>query len=437
MSILSLVLKICVVIFFGEAVIMVALGAALGGVAGFLDENAALLALLDTVILTAVSAPIIFLWAVRPFVLARDEVTRQLAEENRRFAEAQRIGRVGSWQYCPSSASFEFSDEACRILEIEQSNDRIALERYLNALAEDDRRAAELAHAGLVSRGEAYNLVNRIVGSQGQQKWMRTRGEVERAADGADRMAGTFHDITEQRKAENTKSLFVAKISHELRTPMTSIQGSLALIQSEVAGPLPERVKDLVGMAHRNCGRLLGLVDDILDVKKIEAGKMDFHMAVIDLAALVIDAVEANQDFAREYGVSFNVLVHHRPALVNGDGDRLVQVMNNLLSNAVKFSPKGKSVDVSLIFNGTDIIVSVTDHGPGIPKQAQAAVFEEYVQAESTGQKGIGGTGLGLSIAKQIVDHHGGVISFTSEEGKGTKFYVKLKPHREPAETAA
>lgn len=430
MSNLVLILRISVIIFVVEIAIMLVISAIPSGFHLYAEQYPLFFPLVDTIILTSVCGPAIYFWAVRPFVLARDRAESLLRQQNRRFAEAQRVGHVGSWEFQPVKNTLDFTSEAYRIFGIEPIKGGVPLETYLKTLHEEDRETAEIARADLLSIEKPYNVVYRVLKADDGVKWVRERGHVEIDSHNiSPKIFGTFHDITPQKEAEISKSLFVANISHELRTPLTSIKGSLGLIESGVAGDIPEKVKAMVDVAYRNSNRLITLINDILDLKKIEAGKMDFRMAVIDLAALVVEAIEANEAYGAEYGVSFKALVHHKPALVEGDKDRLMQVMSNLLSNAAKFSPKGGQVDVSLSRDGENIVVSVHDDGSGIPEEAQVAIFEDFTQAHSAKHRSKGGTGLGLSIAKQIVERHGGTISLSSEEGKGTTFFVRLKPH--------
>jgi signal transduction histidine kinase len=431
MRIPTLVLRISLVIFVTEAAIMLAFSATPESVYLRLTQNPVIAAFIDTLILTAVSAPVIYFWAVHPFVLAREKAEARVIAENRRFAEAQRIGKVGSWDFDQRGQSFTLSDEARRILRIDPQLKRISAKRYLGAIHAEDRNAVEKARVAFLSGDAEHNIVYRVQNDGEKTKWVRERGQIERASDGtAVKIAGTFHDITPQREAELAKSLFVANISHELRTPLTSIKGALALIQSGAAGNIPDKVGSMVEIALNNCNRLVALINDVLDLKKIEAGKMDFQMAIIDLASLILEAIDANEAFGREYGVTFNALVHHKPALVTGDKDRLMQVMNNLMSNAAKFSPEGGQVDIRLAFDGEKIVVSVHDYGTGIPKEVQPHIFDDFTQANTPERKMRGGTGLGLSIAKKIVERHEGTIDFSSEVGRGTTFFVKLKPNQ-------
>ena len=244
---------------------------------------------------------------------------------------------------------------------------------------------------------------------------------------------GIVRDITERKQIEQMKTEFVSTVSHELRTPLTSIKGSLGLIRGGVVGELPEKLRSMLDIAYNNSDRLVRLINDILDVEKIEAGKMDFQMKPLDLMRLVAQAVEANKGFAEEHGVTFEATEGVPEAKVAGDNDRLMQVMANLLSNAAKFSPEGGKVKIGVSRQKEGFRVSVTDQGPGIPDEFWERIFGKFAQADSSDTRQKGGTGLGLSITKAIVEHHGGTIGYETETGKGTTFYFDLPIWHEEA----
>lgn len=232
-----------------------------------------------------------------------------------------------------------------------------------------------------------------------------------------------------QRNAEDTnraKSEFIATVSHELRSPLTSIKGVLGLIKAKAFDKDPDKLYSMVNIAYANCDRLNLLITDILNREKLEAGMMDFHMHPTDLSALVKEAVEANRGYGFEYGVSFVCTDIKEPLMVCADSERLMQVMANLLSNAAKFSPRGEKVEASVVRNDKNIRIAVKDYGRGIPEEAQETLFDRFTQVNSSNLRTKGGTGLGLSIIKEIVNAHNGIVSFTSEVGKGTTFYVDL-----------
>ena len=242
--------------------------------------------------------------------------------------------------------------------------------------------------------------------------------------------------VIERRQVETMKNEFISTVSHELRTPLTSIQGSLAIIEKTRGDALPEKFAKLIGIAHKNCVRLVRLINDILDIEKIESGKMAFNRVSQEIMPLVRQAIEANQAFAGEFSVTLALEQERPDAYVTVDGDRIQQVLTNLLSNAAKFSPAGATVEVSVGRRGDNIRVEVADCGDGIPEKFREGIFGRFCQADASSTRKREGTGLGLSIAKAIIEKHGGQIGFETETGTGTTFFFEV-PESRGQETSA
>ena len=241
-------------------------------------------------------------------------------------------------------------------------------------------------------------------------------------------VSSAIRDVTERHRLDQLKNEFVSTVSHELRTPLTSIRGSLGLIVAGAAGAVPEKAQSLLEIAHKNSERLVGLVNDILDIEKIESGRMEFRQDRLDAGILVGQAVEANQAYAAQHQVEYRLVPGGGTTAlpVLGDADRLIQVLTNLLSNAAKFSPSGGVVDVTVEGAGGQVRIGVRDRGAGIPEAFRSRIFQRFAQADASDVRRKGGTGLGLSIAKAIVERHGGRIGFEAAEGGGTRFWFTL-----------
>jgi len=237
-----------------------------------------------------------------------------------------------------------------------------------------------------------------------------------------------LHDISERRKVEQLKSEFVATVSHELRTPLTSIRASLSMLADGIAGDLPPDVAGLVMIAHDSCERLVRLVNDVLDIQKIEAGSMQFERHAQALLPVAEHALAGMQGYAGQMGVVLQLECDPAARDLSAaiDHDRLVQVLTNLLSNAIKFSPRGGRVTLALCLHAGRARLSVRDQGSGIPPAFQPRVFQRFAQADGADTRQKGGTGLGLSISKSLVEEHGGQISFETAPGAGTTFHVDL-----------
>ena len=244
---------------------------------------------------------------------------------------------------------------------------------------------------------------------------------------------GIVRDITDRVKIERMKTEFVSTVSHELRTPLTSIRGSLALIMGGVAGELSAKIKPLIDIAHKNSERLILLVNDLLDMEKIESGKMEFKLSPARLMPLLQQALESNLAYAEQYNVSY-VLEDDLPEIMlNTDANRLLQVLANLLSNAAKFSPAGDQVILAVTRDDRHVRMAVKNRGSGIPAQFHDQIFQKFAQADSSDTRKKGGTGLGLAITKAIVEQMGGSIGFESVPDVLTTFFVEFPIWRDPA----
>lgn len=237
-------------------------------------------------------------------------------------------------------------------------------------------------------------------------------------------------DITERMQIERMKSEFISTVSHELRTPLTSIRGSLALIAGGVAGELPAAVKPMIDIAHKNSERLILLVNDILDMEKIEAGRMEFSIEPIMLMSLLEQSLESNRAYAEQFKIAFELENSVPEAVIQVDSNRLLQVLANLLSNAAKFSHAGGKVKIAVGRHDEHIRISITDNGPGIPDEFRGRIFQKFTQADSSDTRKKGGTGLGLVISKAIVEQLGGRIGFESQPEVHTTFFVDLPEWR-------
>ena len=242
------------------------------------------------------------------------------------------------------------------------------------------------------------------------------------------RFIAIYRDITDRKVAEKAKNEFVATVSHELRTPLTSMKGALGLAKSGAIGDLTPQMDKMIGMAADNCDRLVLLINDMLDMEKIEAGKMDFKMAPVDVLEVVEKAIESNKFYAEKFKCTMRLHLEEddNGFMAMADKDRLTQVMDNLMSNASKFSVEGKEIIATLKIHRGRLRFTLRDFGCGIPKAAQATIFDKFTQADMGDTRSQGGTGLGLAIAKLIVESHKGAIFFASEADIGTEFFVDL-----------
>ncbi|TFG96142.1 MAG: PAS domain S-box protein [Myxococcales bacterium] len=247
-----------------------------------------------------------------------------------------------------------------------------------------------------------------------------------------------FRDISAFKEIDRVKDEFISAVSHELRTPLTSIRGSMDLMAGGVMGELPSEAMALLKVGQKNCDRLVRIINDVLDIQKIEAGRMEFSFGVIALEDVMAESVAAIQPYGERLGVALQLESSAPGVRVRADPDRLMQVMDNLLSNAAKFSPAGGTVEVKLASRGHFARVRVEDRGPGIAPDFQGRVFEKFSQGSAQPPRDRTGSGLGLNIARAIVERMQGSIGFRPRPGGGTVFYFDLpvwrdSQHAEPA----
>ena len=257
--------------------------------------------------------------------------------------------------------------------------------------------------------------------------------EVARLARAFDRLAHSIQeregqlqdDIEKLKELERLKADFVSTVSHELRTPLTSMRGALGLMLGGVGGELTPKGRDLLRIALTNTERLIRLINDILDIEKMDAGHVAIRRDRLRLRPVIEATLASLEGLSRDADVRLQML-EVADIEIFGDADRLTQVFTNLISNAVKFSPKQGAVEISATIERGTVRIGVRDHGAGIPPEFASRIFGRFQQAESAESRRTGGTGLGLSIAKAITELHTGRIGFQSSEGGGTEFYVEL-----------
>jgi two-component system phosphate regulon sensor histidine kinase PhoR len=252
-----------------------------------------------------------------------------------------------------------------------------------------------------------------------------------------------LEDVTELRRLQRIRTEFIDNLSHEIRTPLTNIRLLTEVLARDAdEGSLPARVAEGIQRIDVESGHLVQLVNELLDLSRIEQGSAPLHLADVDLAAVARASTDRLRLFASRQGVTFRLDFAPGLPRVRGDEERLAQLLVNLLHNAVKFSPAGGDVTVAGELEGDEVVLSVRDHGVGIPRADLDRVFERFYKVDRARFRGAGGTGLGLSIARHIAESHGGRIWVQSDEGAGSRFSVALPaasgarsgqaPEREP-----
>ena len=280
-----------------------------------------------------------------------------------------------------------------------------------------------------VLRGNAvfYDVEHRVRHREGYWVWVRSRARVvERGSNGqALRLTGTNSDITEWMQIQRMKDEFIATVNHELRTPLTALVGALALLKEE-SGKLPHTAETFLEMANKNANRLVALVNDILEIEKIEAGMVELNVTQVALTPFLDEAVALNQGYAEQHSTRYQLALPLPDIEIKADRGRLLQVVTNLLSNAAKYSPPGEVVTVRAERLGDRVKILVTDNGSGVPEEFRSRIFRKFAQADTPDSAKKGGTGLGLAISKALVEAMNGEIGYTSPPGAGATFFILL-----------
>ncbi len=273
---------------------------------------------------------------------------------------------------------------------------------------------------------KSQEVEHRVLRPDGTIRWIWARTFPELNDEGEiESIYSIGHDVTERKEAEKRVSEFYSTVSHELRTPLTSIHASLRLIEGGLAGQISEKVSRLVTIARNESDRLIRLINDILDIRKLEAGRLELKLLEEQVDDLVTGAFSATQGMAIERKVRLeHQIMYH--GTIKCDQDRVVQILANFLSNAIKYSPENETVTLDVEKQTSTIRFSVTDVGQGIPENEIHKLWGKFQQLDSSDTRQKGGTGLGLAISKGIAEQHGGEVGVASTVGKGTTFWVEL-----------
>ncbi|MEA2609572.1 MAG: two-component system, OmpR family, phosphate regulon sensor histidine kinase PhoR [Chloroflexota bacterium] len=246
-----------------------------------------------------------------------------------------------------------------------------------------------------------------------------------------------LEDVSELRRLQQIRAEFIDNLSHELRTPLTTVSllaETLSRDADAVGAAIPPKMRDRIGKIEVETGHLVQMVSELLDLSRIESGGTIGAVDVLDVGQIAAESTERLRLFADRQGVALRVELPAEVPAVQGDEERLGQVFVNLLHNAVKFSPDGGEVTITVRAEEGRIVSSVADHGVGIPRAAQARIFERFYKVDRARVRGeTGGTGLGLAIARHIIEQHGGTIWVESTEGAGSTFSFAVPIAPQPA----
>jgi PAS domain S-box-containing protein len=355
------------------------------------------------------------------------ESEHRLRLKNERLALATESGNIGVWDYNIETNELNWDERMFQLYGVSREQFAGCYEAWSYALHPDDKLQAEKDLAEAITGIKPFDSEFRVIWSNNSIRYLKAAAIVIRDEEGRGiRMTGINQDITERKEMERLKSEFISTVSHELRTPLTSIRGALGLVMGKASEQLAPKLQKMLELASRNAERLTLLINDLLDLEKIESGTLAFEFKTVDLIKLTKSAIEDNTGFADKHGINLLFNTTLDVAHIYGDEHRLLQVYANLISNAVKFSPLKATVTITVESKDHQFIASVKDMGPGIPEEFRNKIFQRFAQADSSDSREKGGTGLGLNITQAIIKRHGGSIDFTSEKGKGACFYFSI-----------
>lgn len=362
--------------------------------------------------------------------IERKRVERRLKESEELFSQLADNIREVFWVATPKMDKCLFISPAYKEVwgfsEEEIASNPAA---YLRSVVKEDLPSV-LDHVKAENMGASGSGIEyRMIGADGEMRWIWSRAFPIKDDNGnVVRLCGIAHDITERKEVEKRVSEFYSTVSHELRTPLTSIRASLGLIEGGLAGEISAKTAQLIQIARSESDRLIRLINDILDIRKIEAGRLELKREDVLPAKLVDISIDSVRAMAAEAGVNLVEKTEHTEGAegVLCDRDRIVQVLTNLLSNAIKFSPRDSTVSVAVERLDYAFKFSVTDFGSGIAEDQLPKLFGLFQQLDSSDSRPKGGTGLGLAISKAIVEEHGGKIGVESLKQKGSVFWFEL-----------
>ncbi len=403
--------------------------------------------------LVAVDAPWALLLFVPPIaivyaVLERQVALRRQAEQARltsdaSLAEAQRLAHLGSWEWRPSSNRQVWSDETVRLLGADAATVRPGYAAFLNAVLPEDRPTVERSLRAVADGGDIVGILFRTRSWDGAERVVQLRAAAV-PADGTDRtvVRGTLQDVTESARAEaalqrerdiaeaatRAKDRLLSMASHDLRSPLTSIRGFSELMLDGATGDLTDDQREFLETIHAGSVRIATLVNDLLDLARLEADSLELHVSPHPLADVIDEVVRFLGPQAAARDIALETCVSPDLPDVAIDPDRIYQVLQNLVANAIKFTDRGGvRLTARLLPDAARpmVEVSVADSGIGIPPDILPHVFDEFRQDGSVSRHR-GGSGLGLAIARRLVASHGGTIRAESEVGRGSTFVVTL-----------
>jgi len=359
-------------------------------------------------------------------IIEREKAQINLKNREQLLKNTGKLAHIGGWKYNLKTNNLVWTDETYHIHKI-PSNTPVDINLATNFFYKDSKEIFESSFKKAKSEGVSFDLELQIFLKDKNISWVRVICNANKINEEVTELIGAYQDITELKKVERLKSEFVSTVSHELRTPLTAIHGSLSIINSEFFESIENKtIISMLDVAERNSERLLTLINDLLDMEKIESGMFDFKFTIYKLQDLIEESLIDNKAYGEKYNIPIKLVTDIPNIEINVDKGRFLQVLANLISNAAKFTKKDTSIDVSISKDKDFVIISVSDFGAGISDDFKDKLFKKFSQEDSSDTRKPGGTGLGLSISKTIVEHFGGEINYETTLSIGSRFYFSI-----------
>lgn len=375
-------------------------------------------------------------------ITARKRAEERLHKSEAGLANAQRIAHLGNWDWDIQDNTLSWSDEVYRIFGLQPQEFGATYEAFLERVHPDDRQVVNKAVDNALLQRKAYGIDHRIVRMDGVVRFVHEQAEVTYDEHGRPvSLSGTVQDVTDYKNAQEEiarreaslqqakdldrlKNNFINAVSHDLRAPIMSVLGYAELLEDEVGGSITSQQQDFVAQIVKSTKRLEFMVNDLLDLARMEAGTFKLNFADEDLRAKIFEVVESLRPLFEDAKLELEVRLPEEPLMAQMDGPRIERVLTNLMTNAIKFTAAGGKISLRACREDSHLLCEVDDTGIGIAPEELPLLFQRFSQLNAG--KLQGGTGLGLSISKAFVEAHGGSIGVRSEPGKGSTFWFLL-----------
>ncbi|GAA0558255.1 hypothetical protein GCM10009098_27770 [Rheinheimera aquimaris] len=364
----------------------------------------------------------------KQYYLQLEKVNQELELARERLNTASENALIGFWQANLETGELWWSPVIYQIFGFDEGAVNPSATLFKSTVHPDDWRLIEQSEKTARETG-IHDVVHRIIRPDGSIRWVHELARMLPSDTKQHVLIGSVQDVTERMQLQQLKDEFISTVSHELRTPLTSIKGALGLVNAGTLGQVPESMSKLLQVAHSNSERLSQLINDLLDIEKLIAGKMPFDLRSVEVSTELEHAVSNLQPYANQFAVDLQLGDIAPQLRIKADKLRLQQVVTNLLSNAIKFSGKNSAVKITADRQSDQVRIAVHDSGIGIASEFQPRIFERFAQADGSSSRQSGGTGLGLAICKELVEQMGGAIGFSSVLHQGSVFYFTLPLH--------